>query len=49
MECSCLKFTELHSDPETYVIMGCENGLIKILQPARNHVIASFDLEQAIR
>ena len=49
MNCTCQKFTELHSDPQNYLIMGCENGIIKILQPSRNQVIYEFDMDQALR
>ncbi len=45
----CLTFTEVHSDPENFVIMGCERGVLKIMQPARNLVVSQFDMESAFR
>jgi hypothetical protein len=30
LEESILSFTEYHAEPETFVIMACENGIIKI-------------------
>lgn len=45
----CLTFTEMHSDPENFVIMGCEKGVLKIMQPARNLVVSQFDMESALR
>jgi hypothetical protein len=31
------------------VVLACENGTIQIFQPARNNVVASFDIEKAVR
>ena len=45
---ACLKFTPYHADPENFAIMACDRGIIKIFQPARNMISATFDIEQAI-
>jgi hypothetical protein len=44
LDVSILSFTEHHADPEKYVILACENGIIKIFQPSTNNVIDTFDI-----
>ena len=49
LDVAILQFTEFHADPANYVILACEYGKIKILQPSRNMIVASFDIELAIK
>jgi hypothetical protein len=44
LDVNILSFTEHHAEPESYVILACENGIIKIFQPSRNNVVATFDI-----
>ncbi len=39
---------EYHGDPQNYIILACYNRTILILNPSRNWIEASFDLEEAI-
>jgi hypothetical protein len=45
LDVACLKFTNFHAEPENFAIMACERGIIKIFNPARNMIAATFDLE----
>jgi hypothetical protein len=45
---AALYFTEFHADPQNYVVLACENGIIQIFMPSRNNVVATFDIEKAI-
>ncbi len=45
LEIACLKFAKFHADPDNFVIMACEKGIIKIFNPARNSISATFDIE----
>ena len=45
---ACMKFTKFHGDPQ-YVILACESSTLNIFKPSRNHILATFNIEQAIQ
>jgi DNA-binding beta-propeller fold protein YncE len=46
---STLYFTQFHADPQNYVLLACDNGIIQVFYPARNNIVATFDVEKAVR
>ncbi len=44
-----MKFADFHGDPLNYVLLACEKGTILVYKPQRNMIMATFDIEEAVK
>ena len=35
---------DYHADPQNYIILACDDGIIEIFYPYKNKIVESFDL-----